>query len=462
MPALFILLALTLLLILILRYQFNAFVAMLLAGLALGLIAGLSPGDTLNAVKKGIGEILRDVTLLIVLGALLGKMLEASGAAEAIASKLLSWFGERNASLAILVTGLIIGIPVIFGVGFLLLIPIIWRLQRQTGQSMLWFLLPMGFSLGVTHSLIPPKPGIVFAVTQLGGPDVSQTMMQTILFGTALAAPVTLIGWLGLGRLWAKRQFVTLPEHLASAPVQRPNAPAPFLLSLVIVLAPLVLSLLGFTVDLLNKLSYLPEWFNAAIVSSENLTLHTTLDWLLFLGRPEIALLVPTGLAFWLMGSRRGLDRRQLAKIAGDAIQEVAPMVLLFGAAGGFKGVIEATHVDDVVKQMAEASTLPPLVIAYVVAALIRIALGSATAAIATASPLLLGMVPSFAGREVFLVLAVANGVTFMTQPADSGFWMIKEYGNLSVRDVFIKYNACRIFMSLLGLGFLLLCNSIW
>src|SRR5262249_34884429 len=204
MAALWIILALALLLVLILRYHFNAFVAMLLAGLALGLIAGLSPGETLTAVKKGIGDILREVALLIVLGALLGKMLEASGAAEAIAGRLLGAFGEHNASFAILITGLIVGIPVIFGVGFLLLIPIVYRLQRQTGRSLLWFLLPLGFSLGIMHSLVPPKPGIVAAVRTLGGANPNQTMIHTIIFGVLLSVPVVLAGWFGPGRFWAR------------------------------------------------------------------------------------------------------------------------------------------------------------------------------------------------------------------------------------------------------------------
>jgi gluconate transporter len=468
MPALWIILALALLLVLILRYHFNAFVAMLLAGLALGLIAGLSPGETLTAVKKGIGDILREVALLIVLGSLLGKMLEVSGAAEAIAGKLLAAFGEDNASFAILVTGLIVGIPVIFGVGFLLLIPIVYRLQRQTERSLLWFLLPLGFSLGIMHSLVPPKPGIVAAVRTLGGANPNQTMIHTIIFGVLLSIPVTFAGWFGPGRFWARREFIPAPEQLpgGAGDTNKQGSPAPFALSLAIVLLPLLLSLLGFAIELLDRLNHLPAWISEPIAFEFGegfiLNLHSVLAWLRFLGTPETAMLIPTGLAFWLLGARRGLGKRQLGKVAGEAIQEVAAIALLFGAAGGFKEVIQATGSDALVKDLASHLPLPPLATAFLVSALIRIALGSATAAILTASAILVGFVPLFEGRETLLVLAVANGVTFMTQPADSGFWMLKEYGNLSVRDVFVKYNACRIFMSLLGLLILLVCEQIF
>jgi gluconate transporter len=467
LPALCTLVALALLLVLIIRYQLNAFVALLVVSLALGLGAGLAPDEVLAAIGKGLGDIMRGVAVILALGAMLGRMLDASGAAEVMARTLIRAFGPRQASLAILVTAYLIGIPVLFGVGFLLLIPIVWRLQRETGQSLLWFVLPLCFSLGTTHSLVPPHPGIVGAVNVMVPEDTGRIMIQTILFGTLMGIPVTLVGWLGPGRWWARRQFVTVPEHLAgpSAPAAAESSeagrvPQPgFGLCVFIVTLPLLLSLVGFSAKLAENA--LPAWMKEPLVEWSlvsgwpSMYIYAPLAWFKFLGHPTLALLVPTGLAFYLLGVRQGMSRAQLARIAGTALGDVGGILFLFGAAGGFMQVIAATGAGDTIAAAFRGLPLSAVLVCYGVAMLMRMALGSATAAILIAAGLLREFVVP--GQETLLILAVANGATFMTQPADSGFWMVKEYCNLSVRDVFFRFNACRITMSLTGLGLLLL-----
>jgi gluconate transporter len=464
-PALCTAFALAVLLALIIRYHVNAFVALVLVSLGLGLGAGLAPGRVAAAVAKGVGDIMANVALLLALGAMLGRMLDVSGAAEVIARSLIHWFGPKRASLAVLLASYLIGIPVLFNVGFLLLIPIVWRLQRETGQSLLWFALPLSFSLGITHSLIPPHPGIVGAVNNLAGPhEAGRVMVETIVFGTLMGIPLTLIGWYGPGRWWARRQWVAVPENLtmpSQTDASRGSLPA-FGVSILVVLSPLVLSVIGFSFDLLARLDRLPAWMQAPLYEGEviaglpPLVIHAPLAWLTFIGKPEIAMLIATGLAFYLLGMRRGMTRVQLGKLAGDALPEVGGILLLFGAAGAFKEVIEATGAGPYIGEQLRQWPVSPVLVCYVVGAMMRIALGSATASILAASALLTGLTAAFHGRETLLVLAVANGVTLMTQPADSGFWMIKEYCNLSVRDVLIRFNACRMVMSLTGLAILL------
>jgi gluconate transporter len=463
-PAICTLLALIFLLVLIIRYQLNAFVALLVVSLGLGIAAGLPPMRVVGAIGKGVGDIMRGVAVILALGAMLGRMLDASGAAEVIARTLVNAFGEKRASLAILTAAYLIGIPVLFGVGFLLLIPIMWRLQRDTGKSLLWFVLPLCFSLGITHSLVPPHPGIVGAVEALGGKDSGAIMVQTIIFGSLMGIPLTLVGWLGPGRWWAQRHFVEVPAHL-SAPnstealdgQERPS----FALCVLIVTLPLLLSVLGFGAKLAGD--HLPSWMTEPILDATLIegwapvVIHSPLSWLQFLGHPTMALLVPTGLAFFLLGKRRGMNGSQLAKISGDALQDVGGVLFLFGAAGGFKEVIQASGAGTFIAEQFRGLAMSPVLVCYLVAMLMRIALGSATAAILTASAILAEFAGKMPGQEVLLVLAVANGVTFMTQPADSGFWMVKEYCNLSVRDIMVRFNACRICMSLTGLGLLLL-----
>jgi H+/gluconate symporter-like permease len=499
-PALCTFAFLGLLLVCIIRYQMNAFLALLVVSLGLGLAAGMAPLRVVEALSKGVGDILREVAILLALGSMLGRLLETSGAAEVIARTLVNSFGEKRASFALLVAGFLVGIPVLFNVAFLLLVPIMWRLQRQTGQSLLFFLLPLTFSLGITHSLIPPKPGIVGAVNVLGGSEPGKIMVQTIIFGTLLGIPMVLVGWLGPGLWWARNQFVPAPEPSALPQAEREEKPSTvsFGLAVLIVTLPLLLSLLGFGVKLLADLKHLPASFSQPLLAPtkppsaqtvaqvvglstfpwsslpavpalqpesvpgwQKIFTHSPLNWLQFLGAPTMALLLPTLLAFYFLGVRQGLNAKKLEKLASDALVDVGGMVFLFGAAGGFKEVIQTTGAGDYIAQVMRNLPLPALASSYLVAVLMRIALGSATASILTASALLAQLSKTMPGQETLLVLAVACGVTFMTQPADSGFWMVKEFGNLSVRDVMVRFNSCRMIMSLTGLGILLLAQAL-
>ncbi|MCS7045912.1 MAG: GntP family permease, partial [Gemmataceae bacterium] len=241
-PAVCTIVGLLLLLTLIIRWQVSAFVALLVVSLGIGLAAGMSPGRVLDAVSSGIASILKEVTIILALGAMLGRILEASGGAEVIAERLIRAFGAQRASLALLVAAYLVGLPILFNVGFLLLIPIVYRVQKQTGRSLLYFLLPVSFSLGMTHSLVPPHPGIVGAVQMLSGakavplraetatkqaapPETvdgnqrlrtvpERVMVETIVFGALLSLPLALVGWFGPGRWWARGQYVECPPQL--------------------------------------------------------------------------------------------------------------------------------------------------------------------------------------------------------------------------------------------------------
>ena len=499
-PALCTLAGLALLLLLIIRWQWSAFVGLIVVSVGIGLAAGMAPVTVVETVSTGIASILKEVTVILALGAMLGRILEASGGAEVIAQRLIDVFGKQRSSLALLFAAYLVGLPILFNVGFLVLIPIVYRLQKQTGKSLLYFLLPVSFGLGITHSLVPPHPGIVGAVQIMSGEKAppklttkvktpietkkvddanepplrprtppNQVMVQTILFGALMALPITLFGWLLPGRWWAQSQHVECPEQLAGAmTTQSSAAPASFAAALTVVTLPLILSLLGFGSEMFDRLGYLPGFMTRPILAAEEVAAplviltHTPLAWLKFLGTPTMALLISTGLAFWLLGVRHGMSRGQLAKIADKSLLDVGSILFLFGAAGGFKEIIVQSGAGEYIARTVGELEVSPVAIAYLVAAMVRVALGSATAAILTASALLANVAQSMPGQETLLVLAVANGVTFMTQPADSGFWMIKEYGNVSVRDVFLKFNACRISMSLLGLAILLLYEALF
>jgi len=488
--------ALLVLLVLIIRFKMQAFLALLLVSIGLGLAAGMSPVSVLGSVSKGVGDILASVAILLALGSMLGRMLDVSGAAEVIARTLVNTFGTARASLAILAAAYLIGIPILFNVGFLLLIPIMWRLQRETGQSLLYFVLPLSFALGTTHSLVPPHPGIVGVVGALAPDNSATVMIQTIIFGSLMGIPCVLAGWFGPGLWWARRQMVLPPPLLAGAddkPVaadaEVPVRPKPaFLVCILIVTLPLVLSLVGFGATLAlpapsppaplpqrergggegEKAADTKQVVEKALKSSVQSSAaktqswppflhHAPMQWLRFLGHPTMALLVPTLLAFVLLGTMRGMNADDLANHAGRALVDVGSMAFLFGAAGGFKQIIEDSDAGRFIAEQLLQLPLSPVVLAYVVAALVRIALGSATAAALLAASLLASMTEQLpSAYQTLLVLAIANGVTFMTQPADSGFWLVKEYANISVRDVMTRFNLCRITMSLTGFTILL------
>jgi gluconate transporter len=454
------------LLALVIRWHVHAFIALFVVSLGLGFIAGLSPGQIVDAIHKGIADILREVLLLLAFGAMLGRILETSGAAELIARRIIDAFGEKNASFAIVCAAYLVGIPILFNVGFLVLIPIIWRLQRETNRSLLYFLLPLSFSLGITHSLVPPHPGIVGAVRTLAASEPDRVMVETIIFGSLMGFPLAIIGWFGPGRWWADRHMVTSPENLsAGGDAKDPPIARSFALALTIILLPLILSIAGFGAQLLVDLNRLPERMTYVLFDNESMPTylrwlnHSPLAWLQFFGKPTVALFVPTALAFFAYGTLRGWSQGKLAKLTSDALIDVGSMVFLFGAAGGFKEVIQATGVGAYIADLMKGLPLTPVAVAFCVAAMMRVALGSATAAILTASALLAGLARELPGQETLLVLSTACGVTVGTQPADSGFWMVKEYGNLSTGDVLVKFNGCRVVMSLSGLAILLLAE---
>ena len=464
--------SLAILLILVLRFHWHAFAALLVVSIGLGLVSGMKPEAAVNSLAKGVGDMLAGVMLLLALGAILGRVLDRSGAALVVASRLVDAVGIARAPLGVLLASYVLGISVFFNVGFLLLVPVIYRLQETTKQSLLYFLMPMAFGLSIPHSLLPPHPGIVATVQAFGGNHSSQVMIETIIGGSLLGLPMVLVGWFGPGRLWARRQMVLPPDRLGGS---KPNAQEevrlaavhkPGLgLALAVIVLPLALCVVGFGASLLNDLQRLPEFLTTPTFNRELLpgflrvNSHRPLDWLLFLGNPTIALALTVALGMFIFGRRLGWGRHDFNKLVSDGLQDVGSMIFLFGAAGGFKQVIQDSGAGLAIANLFSSLPLSPVVLAFVTGVAVRAALGSATAAHATTSALLAEVALHSTSRASLLVLAVSAGVTFMTQPADTGFWLVKEYGNLSVRDVMVRYNLCRALMALVGLAILWACE---
>jgi gluconate transporter len=464
-------LGLAVLLLLILRWHWHAFPALLAVSIGLGLAAGMTPEAVVRSFSKGLGEMLAGVALLLALGAMLGRLLDRSGAAGVIAGRLLGAVGTAHAPLGVLIASYVLGIGLLFNVGFLLLMPILYRLQQQTRASLLSYLLPMVFGLSLTHSLVPPHPGIVATVQVFGGEQANRVMIESILGGTLLGIPMALVGWYGPGRYWARRQMVEPPaEHLAAAkPATAAEANTLGLgMALTLVILPLALCFLGFGAGLLRDLDRLPAWLTRTyfqkgeLPASLSIVTHRPLDWFLFVGNPAVALAITLVVGLVTLGHRLGWRGVRANQIAADGLQDVGSMVFLFGAAGGFKQVIQDSGAGEALASLFSTLPITPVMLAFAAGVVMRAALGSATAAHATTSALLAALALRTPDRASLLVMAVSVGVTFLTQPADSGFWLIKEYGNLSAKDVMVRFNSCRMVMALTGLAILLACERWW
>jgi GntP family gluconate:H+ symporter len=393
-----------------------------------------------KAFETGNGGTLGHIAIVVGLGTMLGKMMAESGGAERVATTLLNWFGEKNIHWAMMVVAIIVGLPVFFEVGFVLLIPIAFNVAKRSGKSLLLIGLPMVAGLSVVHGLIPPHPAALLAV-QAYGADIG----KTIAYGLIVGVPTAVVA----GPLFALliHRYVKLPEHnpLAAQFVDgdearragaRRELPG-FGITLVTILLPVFLMLIGSWADLV----FAPK------TTANNL--------LRFVGNSDVALLIAVLVSFWTFGAQRGFTREQIQKFCGECLAPIAGITLIVGAGGGFGGVLRESGISQEIVNVATQSHLSPLVFGWFVAALIRLATGSATVAMTTACGIVAPIAaagPVHVAPEL-LVLATGSGSLIFSHVNDGGFWLIKEYFGMTVGQTFKTWSLCETIISLLGLG---------
>src|SRR5712692_2668266 len=410
------LLAIGLLLFLILVLRLHAFLALLISSMALGAAAGMPLQKVLKSIQTGFGDALGFIAVVVGLGAIIGRFLEISGGGQALADWLLRLFGRDHAAWAVLAASYLLGLPIFFEVGFIILVPIVWNLGRETKRSLLFYGMPMVAALTTTHALVPPHPA-PSAAAQLFGADLG----RTILYGVAFGLPMAMLG--GYGGWIAKRIFVPVPEHVSQAvhpaPDRGPTKPlGPPHVGLVI--AALLLPIAFIFAASISDMAAPPDsrWR------------HT----LGFFGHPFTALIVASLFVMIVLGLRRGYTRHQIAKFATDSLAPTASLLLIMGGGGAFKQVIVDTGVGQYAGTALAGSHVSPLVVAYIIAACLRIAQGSATVAIITAAGILAPIVKGLPGyAPEMLVMATAAGGTILSHVNDAGFWMVKEYVGMTV-----------------------------
>ncbi|TDD85996.1 GntP family permease [Saccharopolyspora karakumensis] len=434
------------LLVMIIRFRIEPFIALLVTGLLIALAAGLPVEDIVGTAQKssdsliegGFASILGHITAIIGLGTILGSMLEASGGAQLLTRKLLGAFGENRAPLAMGLSGLIFGVPVFFDIGIFVLAPLVYVVARQGKRSILLYCLPLVAGLSMTHAFLPPHPGPVVAAGLLG-----VDLGWIILMGLACGLPAFVVAGL-LYPVWIGKR-ITLPvpadmlaaaDELAAKREGRPDPPLG-VVALIIGL-PMVL-ILGATFGSIT----LPEGSGALSV-------------LTFLGNPTVALTIAVLLSFWLLGTRRGMTGRDLSELTSGALRPLGMLLLVVGAGGFFGKVLAETGVGDALAGSLQGVGLPMIVSAYVISSGLRIAQGSATVAIVTTGGIVAPLVGSAGLSQAQLALiavAIAAGSIIASHVNDGGFWIISRYFGIPVSDMLKSWTVLETLLSLVAFG---------
>ncbi|WP_133650144.1 GntP family permease [Paraburkholderia flava] len=449
------LIAIAVLILMITRFKVYPFLVLIIVSLLLGLAVGMPMSQIVKSFETGNGNTLGHIAIVVGLGTMLGKMMAESGGAERIATTLIDWFGEKNIHWAMMFVAIIVGLPVFFEVGFVLLIPIAFNVAKRTGKSLLLIGLPMVAGLSVVHGLIPPHPAAMLAV-QAYHADIG----RTIAYGLIVGVPTAIVA----GPLFALlvHRYIKLPENNAlaaqfvgadssggaaampgkdgaakdkTAPVKR-ELPS-FGTTLFTILLPVILMLIGSWADLVSTPKTLPN------------------DLLKFVGNSDVALLIAVLVSFWTFGAKRGFNREQIQKFCGDCLAPIAGITLIVGAGGGFGRVLMDSGISKEIVEVATNAHLSPLLFGWFVAALIRLATGSATVAMTTACGIV-APIATAGGVHVsaeLLVLATGCGSLIFSHVNDGGFWLVKEYFGMTVGQTFKTWSLCETIISLLGLG---------
>lgn len=449
--------AIAVLVVLVTWLKLNAFVSLMMASLVVGAGAvwmgrtlpvsgGTAVPYTMLGVAKsmqdGLGATLGGIAAVLGLGAMLSRLLAESGGAEVLAQRFAAFFGPRHIQWCIFALALAVGLTTWFAVGLVLLLPILLTLTKETKQPFLKLALPLLSCLSVMHGLMPPHPGPVVAVQML------QVNMGLVLFwGFIVGVPTAMIAGPLYARFAVKRVEAHVPEiarpDVSDVSLRRPG----FGLTLFSILLPVVLMLLSTLAELL-----LPEGD----------VLRRTAG---FIGNPPLALLASVIFCLWSLGTRCGFNRSRLLKFTESSVAAVGMTILIVGGGGGFARVLRDSGVSDAIGRLGEHWELSPLLYGWLISAFIRVATGSATVAITTASSLLIPVLaahPELAGTHTALiVVAVGCGSLFLSHLNDSGFWIVKDCFGLSVGQTFKTWSICETIVGLVGLGFAWVCYQL-
>lgn len=428
MPLLIVILGIGLLLVLILGFKLNSFVAFIVVSLAVALGEGMALNAAVLSIEKGIGDTLGILTLILGLGAMLGKLVADSGAAQRITLSLIGVFGTGRVQWALMLTAFIIGVPLFYDVGFVIMMPIVFAVVASTKAPLLYVGLPTLASLSVTHGYLPPHPAPT-AIAATFGADIG----TTLIYGIIIAIPAIIVAGPILSR-GLKKVDARPMEEFAGAPLTSPEKLPGFWTSVVSSLLPVLLIGAG-TI--------------AANALPEGHAVRTVLGWV---GNPPIAMLLSLLLAIYTLGVARGRTMTDIMASLTHSISSLTMVMLIIAGAGGLKQVMIDSGVSKYIGELLSQSTLSPLFLGWLIATILRICVGSATVAGITTAGILLPLVTSSGVNRELMVLAIGSGSLMTAHVNDGGFWLVKEYFNLSIKDTFKTWTLMETAVGVAGL----------
>jgi len=436
----------TLLLLMVLKFKISAFISLLVTSILVGIMAGMPVNTIMDSIKEGMGGTLGFVAIVVGLGAIFGQVLESSGGAESLAHHLVKRFGKDRASWAMVITGFVVAIPVFLDVGLVILVPIIYALSRDTKRSLLYYGIPLLAGLAVTHSFIPPTPGPI-AVAEI----LDAQLGWVILFGFILGFPVAVIAGPVFGRYISKKIDIQPPaEWVKDSPdISTDSSKLPSFISVALLIAiPLVLILINtFTSVAVDK----------GVINGSLFT-----DIIIFIGHPFSALIIAAMLAIWLLGIRRGKSRQELLDLSTKALGPAGIIILITGAGGVLKQILVDSGIGEQMAQSISGSSLPPIFLAWLLAAIVRVTQGSATVAMITAAGLIapvLEFIRPSAPELALIVLSIASGATLLSHVNDSGFWLVSKYFGMNEKQTLRSWTVMESIIAFSGLGLTLLAS---
>jgi Gnt-I system high-affinity gluconate transporter len=435
MPLLIVILGIILLFLLIAVFKLNAFISFVIVCLLVGILQGMELNSVIQSIQTGIGNTLGFLVLILGLGAMLGKLVADSGAAQRITTKLVDSFGIKYIQWAVVLAGFIVGIPMFYTVGFVILIPLVFTVAAATNLPLIYVGLPMLTSLSVTHGFLPPHP----APTAIAG-MFNASIGKTMMYGIIVAIPAIIIAGPLFSRTIKKIVATPLPEFHNPIVLKDEEMPT-MSTSIFTALLPVIL------IGLSTILDYaLPMDFPL-----RNL--------IIFIGNPVMAMLLSVLVAIYTLGLARGKKMKEVMDSVASSVSSITMVLLIIAGAGALKQILVDSGVSDYLGTLLSGSSIPPLVLGFLIATILRVCIGSATVAGLTAAGIVLPLVSGTGVKPELMVIAIGSGSLMLSHVNDGGFWLFKEYFNLSVKDTLRTWTVMETMVGLIGISGVLILN---
>lgn len=428
MPLLIVIFGIVLLFLLIARLKLNAFIAFIIVSLLVGVAEGMDFLKVVDSIRNGLGETLGSLVMILGFGAMLGKLVADSGAAQRITTELVNKFGKKNIQWAVVLTGFIVGIPMFYSVGFVILVPLVFTVAATTGLPLIYVGLPMLASLSVTHGYLPPHPAPT-GIAIMFNADIG----KTLLYGIVVAIPAIIIAGPLFSRTIKRIEATPIKEFLNPKILTDEEMPSTAT-SILTALLPVILIGIASLVEILAPDGNIFKKITAII------------------GNPVIALLISVLVAIYTLGLARGRKMKELMDSVSSAVAGITMVLLIIAGAGALKQVLIDSGVSEYIGDMLKGSTISPLILAWLIATVIRVCVGSATVAGLTAAGIALPLISTSGVSPELMVLAIGSGSLMLSHVNDGGFWLYKEYFNLSVKDTLRTWTVMETTVGVMGL----------